>query len=445
MSPVRPTSSARSSASRAPRAGAPPSGRPHRPGRVRSRTVPRVPLGMWLALCALAAGGALAAAQKLQPSESQSLPPTFARVPDVLILQPKTGETVFGEVEVLAEVLSAEPIAEVIFKLDGREVARVSKPPFRTTVDVGQDNLEHTFEVVAVSHSGAEGRTLRTTPRIAVDEKLDIELQQLYVTVTRQGVRILHLPRYAFQILDEGQPQEIVTFEHGDVPLTAAILVDASFSMKGDRLRLAVRGAQRFVEEMKELDEATLILFSDRLLYATAFTQDPAALTAALSEVRAGGGTAINDHLYLALKWLEAEQGRRVVILLTDGVDVESTLDMQKVLWMVGRSQALVYWIRLTDDEAGLSRFTAWRNAEGHQQELDSLAQAVTESGGRIVDIQDLQQAEAVFREILRELREQYVLGYYPTQNVNDGSWHKVKVEVQGDVHVRTREGYIDF
>lgn len=445
MSPVRPTPSARSSASRAPRTGAPPSGRPRRPGRVRSRTVPRVRLGMWLALCALAAGGALAAAQKLQPSESQSLPQTFARVPDVLILQPKTGETVFGEVEVFAEVLSAEPIAEVIFKLDGREVARVSKPPFRTTVDVGQDNIEHTFEVVAVSDTGAEGRTLRTTPRITVDEKLDIELQQLYVTVTRQGVRILHLPRYAFRILDEGQPQEIVTFEHGDVPLTAAILVDASFSMKGDRLRLAVRGAQRFVEEMKELDEATLILFSDRLLYATAFTQDPAALTAALSEVRAGGGTAINDHLYLALKWLEAEQGRRVVILLTDGVDVESTLDMQKVLWMVGRSQALVYWIRLTDDEAGLSRFTAWRDAEGHQQELDSLAQAVTESGGRIVDIQDLQQAEAVFREILRELREQYVLGYYPTQNVNDGSWHKVKVEVQGDVHVRTREGYIDF
>jgi len=445
MSPVRPTSSALSSASRAPRAGSPPPGGPRRSGRVRSRAALRMQLGAWLILCTLGAGGAAAAAQ-LQPSESQSLPQApLASVPDVLILQPRAGETVFGKVEVLAEVLSAEPIAEVIFKLDGREVARVSQPPFRTTVDVGQDNIEHTFEVVAVSDTGAEGRTLRTTPRITVDERLDIELQQLYVTVTEGGERVLHLGREDFRILDDGESQDMVTFEPGDVPLTAAILVDASFSMKGDRLRLAVRGAQRFVEEMKELDEVTLMLFSDRLLYATAFTQDPAALTAALNEVRAGGGTAINDHLYLALKWLEPEQGRRVVILLTDGVDVESTLDMEKVLWMVGRSQALVYWIRLMDDEAGLSRFTAWRNADGHREEMAHLSQAVTESGGRIVDIQDLQQAEAVFREILRELREQYVLGYYPSRNVNDGSWHRVRVEVEGGYDVRTREGYIDF
>jgi Ca-activated chloride channel family protein len=399
-------------------------------------------LAVSLALWGLGGGGvAPTAAQSGEPPDSRAIAP----VPDVLILQPKVGETVFGPVEVVAEVLSAEPITEVIFQVDGREVARVSEPPYRTTVDVGQDNVEHTFEVVAVSDTGAEGRALRTTPRITVDEKLDIELQQLYVTVTRRGVRILHIPRDNFRILDDGQPQAIVTFEPGDVPLTAAILVDASFSMKGERLRLAVRGARSFVEDMKDLDEATLMLFSDRLLYATPFTKDPEALTAALNEVHAGGGTAINDHLYLALKWLEAEQGRRVVILLTDGVDVESTLDMDKVLWMVGRSQTLVYWIRLTDEESELSRFTAWRDAEGHRQQIAQLGQAVTESGGRIVDIQDLQQAESVFREILRELREQYVLGYYPSHNVNDGSWHDVKVEVEGDVQVRTREGYIDF
>lgn len=436
MSPVPATPSPQP-ARRTRRAGNPPPAK-----RVGSR--PRARWGAWLAFCALTVAGT-ASPQNLQPSSEPSIPRAVVPVPDVLILQPRAGETVFGEVEVLAEVLAAEPIAEVIFKLDGREVARLSEPPFRTTVDVGQDNIEHTFEVIAVSSTGAEGRTLRTTPRITVDEKLDIELQQLYVTVTEGDQRVLHLGREDFRILDDGKPQEMVTFEPGDVPLTAAILVDASFSMKGDRLRLAVRGARRFVEEMKELDEATLLLFSDRLLYATPFTQDPEALTMALNEVQAGGGTAINDHLYLALKWLESEQGRRVVILLTDGVDIESTLDMEKVLWMVGRSQALVYWIRLTDDEAGLSRFTAWRNAEGHREEMAYLAQAVTESGGRIVDIQDLQQAEAVFREILRELREQYVLGYYPSHNVNDGSWHKVQVQVNGGYNVRTREGYIDF
>jgi len=373
--------------------------------------------------------------------------PAEAQVPDVLILEPKAGETVFGEVEVVAEVLSAENIREVVVKLDGREVARISKPPFRTTVDVGSDNVEHTFEVVAISTSGAEGRSLRTTPAITVDEELDIELQQLYVTVTQGDQRVLHLTRDDFNIIDNGELQDMVTFEPGDVPLTAAILVDASFSMKGDRLRLAVQGAQSFVRDMKELDEASLILFSDRLLYATDFTREPEAMATALSEVRAGGGTAINDHLYLALKWLEAEQGRRVVILLTDGIDIESTLPMENVLWMVGRSQTLVYWIRLLADEAGLSRFTSWRNAEGHRRELSLLAQAVTESGGRIVNIGSLEESERVFREILSELREQYVLGYYPKQNVNDGSWHQVRVRIRGgsSYSVRTREGYIDF
>lgn len=368
-----------------------------------------------------------------------------ASVPDVLILQPRAGETVFGEVEVVAEVLSAEEIARVVFRLDGREVGRDATPPFRVVVDVGQDNVAHEFEVVAVTTAGVEGSAVRTTPPITVDEQLDLELQQLYVTVTRDDERVLQLPRRDFRILDNGMPQDIVTFEPGDVPLTAALLVDASASMAGDRLQMAVRGARRFVEEMKDLDEATLLLFSDRLLYSTPFTDDPELLTAALTEVTAGGGTAINDHLYLALKWLEARQGRRVVVLLTDGIDVESGLDMEQVLWMVGRSQALVYWIRVLEEDTDLARFTSWRDATGHRRELQLLAQAVQESGGRIVDIHDLQQAESVFREILRELREQYVLGYYPSDNSNDGSWHEVEVRVRGPYSVRTREGYIDF
>lgn len=370
-----------------------------------------------------------------------------AQVPDVLILKPKASETVFGKVEVEAEVLSAEDIAEVVIRVDGREITRLRKPPYRVTVDVGGDNVEHTFEVIAVSGSGLEGRALRTTPSITVDEELDLQLQQLYVTVTHGNDRVLHLGRDAFRVLDDGEPQEIVTFEPGDVPLTAAILVDASFSMKGNRLRLAVQGARRFVEDMKGLDEASLMLFSDRLLYSTGFTHNPEELTTALERVHAGGGTSIDDHLYLALKRLEAEQGRRVVILLTDGVDVDSALSMEDVLWMVGRSQTLMYWIRVPREDASGSYFTSWRNAEGHSRELAELEQAVVESGGRIVNIRSLDESEQVFREILRELREQYVIGYYPSQNVNDGRWHKVQVHVQGEVEysVRTREGYIDF
>lgn len=376
-------------------------------------------------------------------------PLALAQVPDILILEPKAGEPVFGEVEIQADVLASESIEEVLFLVDGREVARFAAPPYRVTVDVGQANVEHVFEFVARTASGTEGRAGRRTPPLRVDEEMDLELQQLYVTLQgSDGRRILGLGADAFEILDNDARQKMVTFEPGDVPFTATILVDASTSMRGDRLRLAVNGALSFVQGMKDLDEAALLLFSDRLLYSTPFSGDSAPMEAALESVRARGGTAINDHLYVALKRLESRQGRRVAILLTDGIDIESALEMEKVLWMARRSQTLIYWIRLIDEgQQGVTRFSSWRDPESHRQELQLLEQAVRESGGRIVPIERLEDAAGVFSGILRELREQYVLGYYPIVNTNDGSWHEVEVRVRGagSAKVRTREGYVDF
>lgn len=393
-------------------------------------------LGFLAAAASLPSGRVALAAQASQ-----------AAAPDVLLLSPRTGKPLFGEVEIVAEIFSTDPLGEVIFRVDGREVARRTAPPWRAVTDVGQENQEHHFEVVAVTVGGVEGRAERSTPPIAVDAELDLELQQLYITVSRGDERVLDLERQDFVVLDDGLGQQIVTFERGDVPLTAALLVDASSSMKGGRLRLAVRGARRFVEEMKPLDEAMLLLFSDRLLYDSSFTDDPSLLTDALSTITAQGGTAIHDHLYLALKRLEARQGRRVVILLTDGIDIESSLAMEDVRWVVRRSQALVYWIRLRGDEGDrpVSRFTSWRGPEAHQREVELLGRTVEESGGRIVDIAELEEAEEVFGEILHELRDQYVVGYYPSASRNDGSWHDVKIRVPGGLVVRTREGYIDF
>lgn len=372
--------------------------------------------------------------------------PLAAQAPDVLILSPQAEEPAFGAVEIHAEILSGEEIREVIFLLDGREVARFSEPPYRFTVEVGQDNVEHRYDVVARTASGAEGRAGRITPPIRVDEQLDLELQQLYVTVRRDGRRIGDLAATNFEVIDNGGRQELVTFETGDVPFTAAILVDASASMAGERLRLAVSGAERFVDSMKDLDEASLMLFSDRLLWSTPFTGDSGPLRQALESVTARGGTALNDHLYVALKRLEARQGRRVVILLTDGIDIESALAMEDVLWMARRSQALIYWIRLVEETgSNIARFSSWRDPGQHRRELELLEQAVRESGGRTLPIDRLEQASGVFQGILDELRNQYVLGYYPIVNTNDGSWHRVEVRVPGGVELRTRLGYIDF
>lgn len=289
-----------------------------------------------------------------------------------------------------------------------------------------------------------------TPEEIHVDEVINVELQQLYVTVTRgtggAGAPVLDLTAADFQILDDGEPQTVSTFARGDLALSAVLLLDGSASMEGDRLRTAADGARAFISRVLPQDEISVMLFSDELLMRTPFSNDAATLLAPISGVKARGGSAINDHLYVALKELEGRLGRKVVVLLSDGVDVESTLGMEDVRWAARRSQALIYWIRLQDTTRGrIERSSSWRDRKGHDEQLGLLEKAVAESGGRVEVIPDVGQVGAALQRILRELREQYVLGFQPTKDRNDGSWHKLEVRVRdGNGRARTRDGYLD-
>ncbi len=368
----------------------------------------------------------------------------------VVITSPPAGEPVFGEVVFAAELIgdrdATAAVVRVELRLDGVLVGEASAPPYRVAVDAGEENREHRFEVVASGAAGVLATARLISPAIPTDLEVDAGLQQLYVTVAEEGRRRLDLAADDFAIFDDGTRQELVTFARGDVRLTAALLVDASFSMAGSRLRSALAGAAVFVREMSPGDEAAIWVFSDRLLHRTPLAGDPERLTAGLDRVTAAGGTALNDHLYRALKRLEKQQGRRVVVILSDGVDSHSALKMPQVAWLMRRSRALVYWIR-TGSEARLASFySAWKNPDEFVAEYRLLERAVLGSGGRIVDLGRIEEAEAAFRGILRELREQYVLGYYPTRDRDDGRWHRVTVRTrQEELAVRTRAGYVDF
>ena len=365
---------------------------------------------------------------------------------EVFIASPSSLEPAFGKVEVVVEVHAEQELAEVALLVDDRKRVRLTEPPWRFLVDLGEENREHSFKVVARTLEGAMGESFIKTPAIRVDEELDVELQQLYVTVTQDNRRVLDLQQNDFSVRDNGVPQQIVTFAKGDVPITAAVLVDSSESMKGERLDGALRGAKTFVDGMKELDEAMLMLFSDRLLRATPFTDQSSELLAALEGVTPGGNTSVNDHLYLALKLLEARQGRRVIVLFTDGADLHSVLDMDDVMWKARRSQVLIYWIVLLDrGAANTSYITAWRDKTDNARQLEGLARVTEQTGARVIGIRNVEETEKAFREILAELREQYVIGFYPSSSQDDGKWHEVKVGVsRSGAEVRAREGYVD-
>ena len=353
---------------------------------------------------------------------------------------------VFGRVDVVVEVVSEHEILAAEVFLDGRLVGRLEgPPPYRWNLELGEVNVGHRFEVVARDAAGDEARDVVITPALQVDQEIEVELQQLYVTVTRGGDAARDLGRDDFTVVDDGIPQQLVTFERGDVPLAALLLVDSSDSMRGQRLRLALAGARSFVDSMARLDQAALLLFADGVVHSTPFTGFPRVLASGLDGVRAGGGTALSDHLYAALKLLEDRQGRKAVILLSDGVDTTSVLEMSDVVWVARRSQALVYWLRLPLGERPDAISSAWRDGAGHRRELLALEELVRSSGGRIVPLLSLAEATAAFTEILGELRGQYVLGYYPEPRRNDGRWRKVRVRAGSGVKVRAREGYVDY
>jgi VWFA-related protein len=369
----------------------------------------------------------------------------------VSIVKPAAGTPVFGEVEVVAAVTGAGPDTSVEFVVDGRPAGSVSRPPYRTIVDVGLDNLPHRFEAIARSAAGARAAATVSTPAFQVDEEVSVTLHQVYVTATRDGEAVQDLGLADFSVRDDGAQQRIVTFGRGDLPFTAVLLVDASASMRGEKLAAALRGARAFAAGMRPLDEAKLVVFSDGVRAASPFTGFVEVLTAGLQRVSAMGGTAIGDMLFLAVRRLQDRQGRGAVVILSDGVDTHSALPMRLVVPEALRSQALVYLIDTAKigDRAragsGGEPTSPWRDSRAYRIEAELLARLLADSGGRRLDLRSVDEVEAAFRGVVEELRNHYVLGYYPKARRGDGSWHRLQVEVRRPgVAVRCAGGYVE-
>jgi Ca-activated chloride channel homolog len=374
-----------------------------------------------------------------------------AAAPQVKIVKPAAGESVFGNVEILVEVSpGGSPVQRVELYFDRLRAGAGTAPPYKFVVDAGQDNREHQIEAVAWDAAGGSATASLTAPALRVDEQIDVRLQQLFVSVEQGGQPLTGLRREDFTILDDGVPQPLVTFEQGDVPFTAVLLLDASTSMEKPQLDTAVDGVRSFIRAMNRLDEAKLLVFSDRVLVETPFTNLPSILTLGLSDVEAQGGTALHDTLYLGLKRLDDRLGRKVAVLLSDGLDVESVVPMQTVRAVARRSQTVLYWLRLRapGEEKGPLRayYTAWQGAEVNRRELDELRAASLESGGHVETLQSIAEMPAVLGRILKELRGQYVLGFSSTVHRGPGSWHKIELQVRNasGVKVRVQEGYLE-
>ena len=365
------------------------------------------------------------------------------------IVSPRPGLALFDVVEVRVEVRGGASVDRIAFLLDGARIGAVDEPPWALDVDTGPENRDKLLQVVAYGSGRELARARLVAPAFPIDERVELPLQQLFTTVTdRRGRRVTGLAQDAFSLRDDRQRQEIVTFAGGEIPFTATLLIDGSHSMVGKPLKIVLSGAEIFVSGMRPLDQSRIVVCSDRLLQVTPFITVEQGLDRRWLEVEARGGTAILDHLYMALAELETRLGRRVLILLSDGLDLHSATSPAGLREVARRSQALVYWVRpgplLSADLVRPVPLSSWTSADDLEETLATLEEIVDASGGRIVPVPDISRAGAAFADILAELREQYALGYYPDDLRRDGSWRKVRVKVTGRHRARTQSGYYD-
>ena len=361
----------------------------------------------------------------------------------VVITSPDAEVAAFGEVVFSVDVTAEEPIDKVDFFVDGTLAASDDRPPYRVTVDSGERNVEKRFTAVAHGLSNETGSASLVTPSVAVDFEVELSLQQLYVTATRNDEPALDLERDDFRVFEAGIEQELVTFGRGNIPMTVVLLLDASESMRGARLEAALRARNELLHKMGALDEVMMLVFSDRTLRVEPFVLGGTAPVAS-TRVEAMGGTALNDHLYAALRLLNTRLGRPVVVLLSDGADTLSFLSIDDVRWKMRRSDAVIFRIRLGTGGADQLAFaTSWRGFHETRTEVSGLEDAILESGGRSHSV-TTERLEETVAEVIQELRQQYVLGYYPRPQVSEGTWRPIRVEVDAPgVRVRTRSGYV--
>ena len=159
------------------------------------------------------------------------------------IVSPPAGVPAFGALEVVVDPGGTVP-RKVEFWFNGIKAGETTRAPWQLTIETGEENIERRLRVVATDPGGQRREAELVLPSIHVDDELDLPLQQLYITATREGRPAADLKRRDFAVFDMEHKQDIVTFEHGDIPLTAVLLIDSSVSMVGPPLRAALAGAQ---------------------------------------------------------------------------------------------------------------------------------------------------------------------------------------------------------
>ena len=289
--------------------------------------------------------------------------------------------------------------------------------------------------------------------------KVDVDVVSVLCSVRdKRGALIGNLTKDDFQVFDEGKQQEIRYFNREtDLPLTIGLLVDVSRSQE-NLIEVERRAASQFFSSvLRPKDMAFLISFGSEAELLQDSTNSATLLRRALDGLRVNGavgglqpgpvptmgggqrGTILFDTVFLAAdEKLKGEVGRKVIVLITDGVDVGSRYRLSQALEAAHKSDAIIYSIYYVDPMAyGGGGFYGGAPGDGDLKKLSE------ETGGRLFRASRKTTLDDIFKQIQEEMRSQYAIGYSPSNPGAPGAFRKLELKTTSkDQKVQARKGY---
>jgi Ca-activated chloride channel family protein len=267
----------------------------------------------------------------------------------------------------------------------------------------------------------------------------NIDLVNISVTVAAENRRLVtDLRAGDFAVYEDGKPQQISAFVSGldaGPPIHVGVLLDVSGSMQST-LTFTQGAVIKFLRSLPEAVDMTFIDFASQVRGARYAQTDLPRLVENIGRLRADGETALYDAIGVYLDGANEQEGRKVMVLYTDGSDNRSSLTFKKLMKQLKASDATVYAIGAFGDRLSSAQMP-------QRAELAKIAEA---TGGTAFFPNSVQDLDQIYEQVRREVRAQYTIGYISTNEKTDGAWRKVDIRitrVDGKVlHVRARKGY---
>lgn len=280
-----------------------------------------------------------------------------------------------------------------------------------------------------------------TPPSSGSTLRVPVDLVVLRASILNaRGEFVNDLSGDAFHVYEDRVEQKLAIAKQEDVPVSMGLVIDNSGSMRDKRPQVNA-AALTLVEASNKQDEAFVVNFNDDYYVDTDhdFTSDINEMKQALERIDARGSTALYEAVLGSLDWLKkGSRDKKVLLVVTDGEDNMSRHTLKDVVDSAEHSNTVIYTIGLLGkDEKRKTKNNAKR----------ALVEMSDATGGVAFFPEEVGDTESICKEIAHDIRNQYTLGYYPTNSKRDGTFRTVRVEVtpphgQGKLSVRTRTGY---